>query len=114
MEHKLNDDLERRLRAARPRHARADEQALDTELLARVRQQPVARRTVPRTVGVTVMAVGVTVVGVAALILVGAPGDVAGPSSASAITESLRWLNPPRGTILHARSVEVMGAHDHA
>jgi hypothetical protein len=38
------------------------------------------------------------------------PGDVGGPSSAAAITQALRWLNPPRGTILHVRSVETRGS----
>ena len=33
------------------------------------------------------------------------------PSSASAITQTLRWLDPPPGTILHVRSVETKGGH---
>ena len=45
----------------------------------------------------------------AAVMFAGGPGDVGGPSSASAITQALRWLNPPEGTILHARSVETQG-----
>ena len=45
----------------------------------------------------------------------GGPGDVGGPSSASAITQALHWLSPPHGTILHVRSVETQGsADDHA
>ncbi|HMJ37873.1 MAG TPA: hypothetical protein VK501_28450 [Baekduia sp.] len=110
MEHDVNDDLEVRLRAARPHMARADENAFDADLLARVRDQPIAaRRTVPRAVAVPV-AVGVTLTATAVVMLGGGPGDVGGPSSASAITETLRWLNPPSGTILHVRSVETTGA----
>ncbi len=109
MEHDVIDDLESRLRAARPGSARPDESAFDAELLARVREQPVARRrTLPRGVAVP-LAAGVTVTAAAVVMLAGGPGDVGGPSSASAITQTLRWLNPPPGSILHARSVETMG-----
>jgi hypothetical protein len=110
MEHDVTNDLERRLRAARPRAACADESAFDAELLARVRNQPIAaRRTVPRAAAVPV-AVGVTLTATAVVVLAGGPGGVGGPSSAAAITQTLRWLNPPPGTILHVRSVERMGA----
>jgi hypothetical protein len=110
MEHDVKDDLERRLRAARPRAARADENAFDAELLARVRDQPIAsRRTVPRAVAVP-LAAGVTLTATAVVMLGGGPGDVGGPSSASAITQALHWLNPPPGTILHVRSVAAQGA----
>jgi hypothetical protein len=109
MEHDLTDDLERRLRAARPSAARADENAFDAELLARVRELPIAaRRTVPRVVAVPVAA-AVTLTAVAVATLGGGPGDVGGPSSASAITQALHWLTPPPGTILHVRSVETQG-----
>ena len=43
MAHDVTDDLERRLRAARPRAAHIDEDAFDADLLARVREQPIAR-----------------------------------------------------------------------
>lgn len=110
MERDVIDDLERRLRAARPRMARVDEHAFDEELLAHVRDQPIAsRRTVPRAVALPV-ATGVTLAATAVVMLGGGPGDVGGPSSASAITQALRWLNPPPGTILHARSVETTGS----
>ncbi|MDX6663834.1 MAG: hypothetical protein QOG68_40 [Solirubrobacteraceae bacterium] len=110
MEHELTDDLERRLRAARPRMARADESAFDAELLARVREQPIAaRRTVPRVVALPVAA-GVALTAAAVLTLGGGPGEVGGPSSAFAVTQTLRWLEPPAGTILHVRSVETMGS----
>jgi hypothetical protein len=110
MAHDVTDDLDRRLRAARPPMARADENAFDAELLARVRDQPIAaRRSVPRAVAVPVAA-GVTLTATAVVMLGGGPGDVGGPSSASAITQALHWLNPPPGTILHVRSVETSGA----
>ncbi len=109
MAHDMTDDLARRLRASRPPMAHADEDAFDADLLARVREQPVARRrTLPRGVAVP-LAAGVTVTAAAVVMLAGGPGDVGGPSSASAITQTLRWLNPPPGSILHARSVETMG-----
>jgi hypothetical protein len=111
MEHHLTDDLDRRLRAARPPMARVDEDAFDAQLLARVREQPIAaRRTVRRAVAIPVAA-GVTLTATAVVMLGGGPGDVGGPSSASAITQALRWLNPPPGTILHVRSVETQGAN---
>ena len=95
MEHHMTDDLERRLRAARPAMAHADEDAFDADLLARVREQPIAaRRAVPRAVAVPVAA-GLTITATAVVMLAGGPGDVGGPSSASAVTQALRWLNPP-------------------
>ncbi|HEX4671649.1 MAG TPA: hypothetical protein VH279_05255, partial [Solirubrobacteraceae bacterium] len=90
MEHDVTNDLERRLRAARPRAACADESAFDAELLARVRKQPIAaRRSVPRAAAVPV-AVGVTLTATAVVVLAGGPGGVGGPSSAAAITQTLR------------------------
>ena len=56
------------------------------------------------------VAAGVTVTATAVVMLGGGPGDVGGPSSASAITQALHWLGPPAGTILHVRSVETQGA----
>jgi hypothetical protein len=110
MAHDMTDDLARRLRASRPPMARADEDAFDADLLARVREQPIAaRRTVPRAVAVPVAA-GVTLTATAVVMLGGGPGDVGGPSSASAITQALHWLSPPHGTILHVRSVETQGS----
>jgi hypothetical protein len=45
----LMDDLDRRLRDARPNAARVDEQAFDADLLDGLRHRPIdARRTVPR------------------------------------------------------------------
>jgi hypothetical protein len=110
MERDVMDDLESRLRGARPRSARVDETAFDEELLAHVRGQPIAsRRTVPRAVALPVAA-GLTLTATAVVMLGGGPGDVGGPSSASAITQALRWLDPPPGTILHTRSVETAGS----
>lgn len=111
MEHDLTDHLERRLRAARPPTARVDERAYDAALLARVRDMPIAaRRNVPRAVALPVAA-GVTLTATAVVMFAGGPGDVGGPSSASAVTQALRWLDPPSGTILHARSVETQGGN---
>ncbi len=109
--HDLTDDLDRRLRAARPAAARVDEHAFDGALLDRVSQGPIAaRRSVPRSVAVPVAA-GVIVAATAAVVLGGGPDNVGGPPSAAAITQqTLRWLDPPAGTILHARSIETSGA----
>jgi hypothetical protein len=102
----LTEDLDRRLRAARPLAARVDEHACDAELLARLRDLPIAaRRTVPRAVAAPA-ALGVTLTAAAVVMLGGGPGDVGGPSSAAAITQALHWLDPPSGSILHVRSVE--------
>jgi hypothetical protein len=102
-------DLDSRLRAARPPAADTDANAYDAELLARVREQPIAgRRTVPRALALSGVAL-VTITAAAVLALGGGPGNVGGPSSASAITQALHWLDPPSGTILHARSVETRG-----
>jgi hypothetical protein len=104
MEHDL--DIDQRLRAARPRAARADAGAFDAALLARVREQPLAaRRRVARAVVVPTAAVATLTVA-AVVMLGGGPGSVGGPSSAAAITQALHWLTPKPGTILHARSVE--------
>jgi hypothetical protein len=109
MAYDVNDELARRLSAARPQTARAEDYAVDGDLLARLREQPIGpHRRVPRAVAVPVAA-GVTVAATAAVMLGGGPGDVGGPSSASAITQTLRWLTPPAGTILHVRSTETMG-----
>jgi hypothetical protein len=102
-----HDDLslERRLRAAAPR---IDEAAFDPTLLARVREQPVAGRSRPRTIAIPVAA-GATLTATAVVMLAGGPADVGGPSPASAVTQALRWLDPPAGTVLHARSIERQG-----
>jgi hypothetical protein len=108
--HDLTDDLHRRLRAARPAAAHVDEHAFDGDLLTRVQQEPIAaRRAVPRAVSMPIAA-GVIVVASAAVVLGGGPDSVGGPASAAAITQqTLSWLDPPAGTILHVRSVETMG-----
>lgn len=109
MAYDLTDELHRRLRASRPDAAHVDETAFDSDLLARLRGQPIgARRGIPGSVKLSVA--GATLTAAAVLMLGGGPGDVAGPSSASAITQALHWLNPPAGTILHVRSVETIGA----
>jgi hypothetical protein len=98
--------LERRLHAARPA---VDETAFDRELLDRVRTLPIdRRRAVPRAVAVP-LAAGATLTVAGVLMFGGGPGDVGGPSAAAAITQTLHWLTPPSGTILHVRSVETQG-----
>jgi hypothetical protein len=106
--HDVIDQLDERLLAARPTQARPDEHAFDADLLARVRELPVARRSLPRVAAAPVVA-GVTLTAAAVVMLGGGPGDVGGPSSAAAITQALHWLNPPPGTVLHTRSVETQG-----
>jgi hypothetical protein len=107
MEHDVN--IDQRLRAARPRAASTDAGAFDADLLARVRAQPIAaRRGVRRAVALPVAA-GATLAVAAVVMLAGGPGEVGGPSSASAISQALRWFDPPPGTVLHARSVETQG-----
>jgi hypothetical protein len=96
--------LERRLRAARPPVAAVDETAFDEDLLDRVRALPIDRRRhMPRAVAVPVAA-GATLTVAGVLMLAGGPGG--GPSAAAAITQTLHWLTPPAGTVLHVRSVE--------
>jgi len=98
--------LEHRLRAARPA---VDETAFDQALLDRVRALPVdRRRTVPRAVAVPVAA-GATLTVAGVLMFGGGPGEVGGPSAAAAITQTLHWLSPASGTVLHVRSTETQG-----
>jgi hypothetical protein len=95
--------LERRLRAARPHAAAVDETTFDQELLDRVRDLPIDRRRhVPRGVVVPVAAGATTLAVAGVLMLAGGPGG--GPSAAAAITQTLHWLTPPAGTVLHVRS----------
>ena len=82
---------------------------IDLRLLDDVRRLPVAaRRRVSRTVALPVTAVAALAVA-AVVMLGGGPDGVGGPSAASAITRALHWLNPPSGTVLHARSIETQG-----
>src|ERR1700754_3900889 len=102
-----HDDLslERRLRAVAPP---IDDAAFDATLLARARERAGSRRSLPRTIASPVAA-GATLTATAVVMLAGGPADVGGPSSASAVTQALRWLAPPAGTVLHARSIERQG-----
>lgn len=106
--HELMDDLDVRLRESRP--VDVDVDAFDADLLARVRSTPLAARSVARRPIVLPVVAGVTVVATAAVLFIGGPGGTGGPSSADAITQTLHWLDPPDGTILHARSIETSGA----
>ena len=110
MAHDVTDDLDRRLEATRPQAGCVEDTAFDADLLARVRAQPIPpRRAVPRVAAP--IAVGVTITAAAGVMLVGGPGDVGGPSSAEAIAQTLRWLTPSPGTVLHVRSVETRAGH---
>jgi hypothetical protein len=109
MEPFVTDDLDARLRSARPRAGDTDPAAFDAELLARVRENPIApRRSVPRTVAAPVA--GATLAAAAAVMFIG-PGDVGGPSSsAAAVAQALHWLTPPEHTVLHTVAVEQDGS----
>ena len=114
MEHDdLTDDLAAGCAPRGPRRPASTATPSTAALLARVRQQPIAaRRAVPRAVRCRIAA-GVIVVATAAVVLGGIPGNLGGPPSAAAITqETLRWLDPPSGTVLHVRSVETTGGSD--
>jgi hypothetical protein len=109
-----SDELNARLRAARPRQAEVAGEAFDGALLARVRAQGdvvqrEGRRLVAPRIAVPVAAAGVTFAVAGVVLLAGGPSDVGGPSSAEAITQqTLRWLEPPAGTVLHVRSAETV------
>jgi hypothetical protein len=106
MDHTLNDTLDARLRAARPAAAVPDADAGNEELLARIRRQPIARRSFPRGAATPLIACA-AVAAVAAVMFGGGPGNVGGPSTASAVTAAaLRWFAPPAGTVLHTQSIE--------
>lgn len=103
MAHDMTDILDRRLLASRPSAADASAYACDEALLDRLREQPIAaRRAVPVKVA-TPVAAGVAAVAAGLLLLGGGPGS---PDAAAAVTQTLHWLTPSPGTILHARSVE--------
>jgi hypothetical protein len=108
MAHDLNDQLERRLLAARPDAAQFDDYMVDSALLERVRKQPIApRRSIGRTVAAPA-AVGVALTATAVVMLAGGPG-AGPPSAAAAINQTLHWLSPSAHSVLHARSVETLG-----
>ena len=95
----LKDDLDRRLRATRPVPIESDH--IDTELLERVLAQSGPARRRPRRYAAPAVAVA-ALAAAAFFVLGGGPG---GPATASAIDQALRWFDPPKGTILYARSV---------
>jgi hypothetical protein len=109
-----SDELNGRLRATRPREADVPRDAFDGALLERVRAQgdvvePGPRFTVPR-VAVPVAAAGATFAAAGVVMFAGGPSGTGGPSSAEAITQqTLRWLDPAAGTVLHVRSAETVG-----
>jgi hypothetical protein len=105
MDHALNDDLDTRLRAARPVAAVPETDAFDAALLARIRRHPIGRRSLPRVGATHVLAVAAVAL-VAAVTFGGGPANVGGPDTASAVTAALRWFAPPAGTVLHSQSTE--------
>ncbi len=107
MDHALNDDLDTRLRAARPAAAIPDD-TVDTDLLARVRRQPVGRRALPRVKAAPMLVAAAAVAAVVAVTFGGGPGNVGGPDTASAVTAALKWFAPPAGTVLHSKSTETI------
>jgi hypothetical protein len=109
MDYALTDDLDIRLRAARPAAAVHDPDALDADLLALVRRQPVKRRSIPRVRATPVVVAAAAVAAVVAVTFGGGPASVGGPDTASAVTAALQWFAPPAGTVLHAKSTETIG-----
>src|SRR6478609_11682300 len=102
--------IDDRLRATRPEAADVEEDAFDAALLARVQRLPIDRRRgVPRRIAIPLATAGVTLAAAAAIMFAGGPGDIGGPSSASAIEQAMHWFSPPAGTVLHVRSVEKQG-----
>jgi hypothetical protein len=105
MGHRVDDPVDKRLRAARPPLADVDPAIYDADLLARVQRQPdvpSARR--PRRLALPIGA-ALAIVVAAALVLTGGPLNLRSPSRAdAAITRALRWFDPPAGSILHMRS----------
>jgi hypothetical protein len=101
MAHLMTDDeLDRRLRSSAP----AIDSEPDLELLERVTATPRAplRRRRSRAL-VPVAAIAAAAV-LAFVILSGSR-----PEEASAISQALRWFDPPAGTILHSRTVDTSG-----
>ncbi len=92
-------DVDERIRAARPPIADSEP---DDALLRRVMAQPVPRR---RRRPVAIPAVAVAALVAAAFVLLG--GDT--PENASALSQAMRWFDPPAGTILHSRIVDDNG-----
>jgi hypothetical protein len=94
------DVMERRLRAARP--AIDDDAEPDLELLARVMAEPVPAR---RRRAVAPMLAATAVAAVATVVVLASR-----PAPASAISQALRWFDPPAGKVLHSRTVDPGGA----
>jgi hypothetical protein len=108
MDHTLTDDLDTRLRAARPAAAIPDGDAYDAALLALIRRQPINRRSLPRIKATPVVVAAAAVAAVFAVTFGGGPASVGGPDTASAVTAALQWFAPPAGTVLHAKSAETI------
>jgi hypothetical protein len=94
-----DDDLDRRLRAARPEAADVEPTAFDAELLSRVTRAPERRRRV----ALPIAAVAAAALAVA-VVLAGTHLSATDDAQA-AIARAARWFAPAPGTILHTRSV---------
>jgi hypothetical protein len=92
-------DVDERIRAARPPLHDAEP---DEALLPSVRARPVPRRPRRR---VAIPAVAVVAAAVAAFVTLG--GDR--PDTASALSEAMRWFDPPAGTVVHSALVDDTG-----
>ncbi len=92
-------DVDERLRAARPPVPDAEP---DRELLTRVMREPVARRTRRP---LALPAVAVVALAAAAIVLAG--GDR--PDSAVALSQAMRWFDPPAGKVVHSVMVDDAG-----
>ena len=92
-------DVDERLRDARPPVPDAEP---DRALLAQVMAQPVDRR---RRRPVAVPVAALAALAVAAIVLLG--GDR--PDSAAAISQAMRWFDPPAGKVVHSVMVDDAG-----
>ena len=102
MAHLVNDELDRRVRAALPPIDAAEP---DLALLARVTASPRAdtrrrRRAAP--------ALALAAAALATFLLLA----VRGPEPATAIEQALRWFDPPAGTVLHTRTASTLGERE--
>lgn len=102
MAYLMNDELDRRIRAALPPVEAAEP---DVALLARVTARP--REAVRRRRRAAPAAALVAAALAAFLFLA-----VRGPEQATAIEQALRWFDPPAGTVLHTRAVGTLGERE--
>jgi hypothetical protein len=101
MEPALDDPIDRRVRAARPPQADVDPAACDVDLLARLHALE-GRPSRGRRLALAASAVLAAAVAAAVVLAGGSPGGVG--SARAEMARTLRWFQPPPGTILHTRS----------